>query len=146
MPKTHGMLPTTPDLGAIRRELTDALFGRELTMSLTHVDLWLGSVVWQPATNEVTGIVDWRRARVGPPVVDLAHLTCTTRALRERRELGDVVRDVLRADGWRPAEERRIAAAPGSSELTPRTIVLLAWLRHVYAKSESGNRFHAHDL
>jgi O-antigen/teichoic acid export membrane protein/aminoglycoside phosphotransferase (APT) family kinase protein len=146
LPRPHGMLAATPDLGAIRRELTDALLGRELTMSLAHGDLWLGSVVWQPATNEVTGIVDWRRARVGPPVVDLAHLACTTRALQERRELGDVVREVLHADRWRPAEERRIAAAPGFSELSPRTIVLLAWLRHVYDKSERGNRFRAHDL
>jgi O-antigen/teichoic acid export membrane protein/Ser/Thr protein kinase RdoA (MazF antagonist) len=146
MPAPHGMLATAPDLGAIRRELTDGLLGRELTMSLTHGDLWLGSIVFQPATNEVAGIVDWRRARVGPPVVDLAHLMCTTRALRERRELGDVVRDVLRARGWQPAEDRRIAAAPGSSELSPRIIVLLAWLRHVYDKSERGNRFRTHDL
>jgi aminoglycoside phosphotransferase (APT) family kinase protein len=146
MPKPHGVLATTPDLGNIRRELTDALAGRELTMSLTHGDLWLGSIVWQPATNEVTGIVDWRRARVGPPVIDLAHLLCTTRALRERRELGDVVCDVLRVGDWRPAEKHRLAAAPGAEELAPRTIVLLAWLRHVYDKSELGNRLRTHDL
>jgi O-antigen/teichoic acid export membrane protein len=143
---TKGLLGAEDDLHAMQEELHDALAGREITMSLAHGDLWLGSIWWHPADERLACVVDWRRASIGPPVLDVAHLWCTTRALAERRELGDIVREMLAGGEWSPGARLVVATAPGWDEMSFRTVVLLAWLRHIYNKTTRGRPFRASEL
>jgi O-antigen/teichoic acid export membrane protein/aminoglycoside phosphotransferase (APT) family kinase protein len=130
----------------VRDRLREELRGRELTVSLTHGNLWLGSLLWRPETASLAGVVDWRHAAVGPPVVDVAHLLCTARALAQRRELGAVVRDLLQGEPWSESDRRRLDAVVGAGEVPARAAVLLAWLRHVSARTRGGNRFRTYDV
>ncbi len=118
-------------LARVRAELRAELLGRELAMSLTHGDLWLGNMLWDPLTGAVTGLVDWHRAAVEQPVVDVTHLLMTTRALVEHRELGVVVREGLHSGSLRPHEEEVIRTLPGAGEVSTRAALLLAWLGHI---------------
>ncbi len=142
----RGVLASHSDLEEIRRELHNELTGREVTMSLAHGDLWLGSIWWDPVDEKVACVVDWRQASIAPPVLDLAHLWCTTRALAERRELGDIVREMLAEDDWSRGARLVVATAPGWDEMSSRTVILLAWLRHVYNKTGKAGQFRATEL
>jgi hypothetical protein len=90
----------------------------------------------------LTGVVNWERSGTDLPAVELMHLVCTTRALVEGIELGGVVRAVLAAGRLRDDEAELLASMPGAAELSPRTAVLLMWLRHVqgYTQRVAGAR------
>ncbi len=144
-----GGLPTTrlrvradeTSLARLQDELRRELEGATVTASLVHGNLWLGNVRATPE-GRVTGLGHWERSRVDLPVLELLHLVCTTRAQVEHRELGAVVRDVLRRGGLRDDEQALVASAPGADDLSSRTAVLLMWLRHVqgYARHFEGSR------
>jgi aminoglycoside phosphotransferase (APT) family kinase protein len=128
-------------LARLQDELRRELEGATVTAGLVHGNLWLGNVRGTP-DGRVTGLVHWERSRVDLPVLDLLHLVCTTRAEVEHRELGAVVRDVIAGGGLRDDEQSLVGMAPGAGELSPRTAVLLMWLRHVqgYARHFEGSR------
>ncbi|NHC25443.1 phosphotransferase [Nocardioides sp. IC4_145] len=113
--------PATADAtGALREALRRGLAGRVVTRCWTHGDLAPGNVVLSDDGRHVSGVIDWERARPdGLAEVDSTHFLLTVRMLREDRELGDLVRDLL--------------ARPGSGEdaLGDPSLVLLAWLDHV---------------
>lgn len=114
----------------LRAELHRELSGRDLTIARTHGNLWLGSITIDGA-HEIAGIVDWYRSALEPPVLDVAHLLTTTRALATGRELGAVVREVLERGAWEQDDLEVIRAVPGADELGVRTTLLLVWLRHI---------------
>jgi O-antigen/teichoic acid export membrane protein len=144
-----GTLPTTrlrvradeTSLARLQEELRRELGGATVTAGLVHGNLWLGNVRATPE-GRVTSLVHWERSRLDLPVLDLLHLVCTTRAEVEHRELGAVVRDVIAGAGLRDDEQALVGMAPGAGELSPRTAVLLMWLRHVqgYARHFEGSR------
>jgi hypothetical protein len=144
-----GTLPTTrlrvradeTSLARLQEELRRELGGATVTAGLVHGNLWLGNVRATPE-GRVTSLVHWERSRLDLPVLDLLHLVCTTRAEVEHRELGAVVRDVIAGGGLRDDEQALVGMAPGAGELSPRTAVLLMWLRHVqgYARHFEGSR------
>jgi hypothetical protein len=144
-----GTLPTTrlrvradeTSLARLQDELRRELEGATVTAALVHGNLWLGNVRATPE-GRVTGLVHWERSRIDLPVLDLLHLVCTTRGEVECRELGAVVRDVIAGGGLREDEQALVSMAPGADELSPRTAVLLMWLRHVqgYARHFEGSR------
>ncbi len=104
----------------LRQRLRDGLRGRAVMLGWTHGDLAPGNVVFAADGRRVTGILDWEKARPdGLADVDTAHLLLTVRMLREDRELGDLVCDLVR----RPGSGRGVLGDP--------TLVLLAWLHHV---------------
>ena len=125
---THmGAIADSRNLAKVRDELHGELAGRDLVMSLIHGDLWLGNVLWDPATVEVRGIIDWHSATVAFPVVDIVHLICTTRSLTQHRELGSIVQEILAggapaARGARPprlraGRERHVAPHRGAARV-----------------------------
>ena len=146
LPVEQHRLGSPAGLGRTHRDLADSLVGREMTTARTHGNLWLGALRWDQASASLRCITDWRQSLMQPPVVDVAHLLCTTRALRERRELGDVVRNVLDTGCWPAADEAILAATPGADELDARTVVLMMWLRHVCDQTNRGNRFGTRDV
>jgi aminoglycoside phosphotransferase (APT) family kinase protein len=122
-------------LEALRRELHEALEGRELFASWVHGDYWLGNVLFAPDGEEVEGIVDWdAAARVDLPVHDVLHLLLYGRRLRTGKELGGIIERRLAGEQW-SREEREMLDRYGSwshgGVLSDRHVLLLYWLRHV---------------
>ena len=120
-----------------RAELREQLAGVLVTTAVVHGNLWLGNVLWEPASGAVTGIVDWTRIAPGIPIVDAAHLAISTVALEERHEFGTVVRELLQRDRWPDREAELLASVPGSTDISRRAVILLAWLSHVAGKGPS---------
>lgn len=112
---------------AVARLLRGGLVGRRLRVGRIHGDLCPANLLLTPQGDEVTGLIDWERSRPEAPVdLDVIHLMLTTRMAAEKRELGDVVAELLRA-----------------SELAPwtRTLVLLTWLHHIAANLDKAARY-----
>ena len=104
----------------LRERLRRGLQSRAVTLSWTHGDLAPGNVIFGRDGRRTAGIIDWERARAdGLPDVDTAHFLLTVRMLREDRELGDLVCDLVRRPG------------SGEGVLGDPALVLLAWLGHV---------------
>jgi O-antigen/teichoic acid export membrane protein len=144
---THmGAIADSRNLAKVRDELHGELTGRDLVMSLVHGDLWLGNVLWDPATVEVRGIIDWHCATVAFPVIDIVHLICTTRSLTQHRELGSIVQEILAGGALRHEEHALLDSVPGAHEMTLRTAVLLAWMRHVFDGATLSKRRIRRDL
>jgi hypothetical protein len=119
-------------LGRLREELHDALGGRRMCVGWVHGDLWLGNVLVGDDCS-VTGLVDWDQAADDEPGMhDLVHLLVYTRRTAERRELGQVVGELLARRSW-SAAELRLVRDIGSWDpgLPVRVAVTLSWLRHV---------------
>ena len=118
-------------LDRARVELRAELAGSVLTTAFVHGNLWLGNVLWAPETATVSGIVDWTCTTPGFPVVDIVHLTCSTRALSEHREIGAVLCDLLESGEWPDREARLLESVPGAHEVSLRSVLLLTWIQHV---------------
>ena len=122
-------------LAELGRELEDQLAGQEVFTSWVHGDFWPGNVLLQPDGGKVTGIVDWDLAAPHQlPLHDVLHLILYSRRVRYGRELGDVVRAAIDDPRWDATERRLIDEqtddTPGP-QLSDRSAILLAWLRHV---------------
>jgi aminoglycoside phosphotransferase len=129
----------------LRDDLHERLAGRAVTCSFVHGDLWLGNVLVDPRSADVTALLDWDQAHEpGVPCVDVAHMLLTTRSVELRRPLGRVVLDGIRDAGWSDRDRAVLARLPGGlDELDPKTTILLAWIRHasgLLAKSELYDR------
>ncbi len=129
-------------LRALCEELSAEVADRSAASAFVHGDLWLGNVLCDPA-GAVCSIIDWDCARRGLPSVELMHLVCTTRSLVLGEELGAVVRRALARPDWRDEELELVHAVPGGRDLEARTLLLLAWLRHVDAKVRKSSRVRA---
>jgi O-antigen/teichoic acid export membrane protein len=104
----------------LRQRLREGLENHGVTLSWTHGDLAPGNVVFSVDGRRIVGIIDWERARAdGLPEIDTAHFLLTARMLREDREMGDLVCDLVRRPG------------SGAGVLGDPVLVLLAWLGHV---------------
>ena len=121
-------------LERLRTEVQCALLGKRVSAGWVHGDCVPGNVLFDPLDGTVTGIVDWELASAFDlPLLDIVQLVLSTRMHTRRRELGEVVIDVLGAGGWTDEERALLATArsrlPGDHPPW-RVLVLLAWLRH----------------
>ncbi len=124
--------PTAPPgaTGDLRTLLRHGWQGRAVTLSWTHGDLAPGNVVFSAEGRRTAGIIDWERARAdGMSELDRTHFLLTVRMLREDRELGSLVCELLR----RPEL--------GAGVLGDPALVLLAWLDHVVGIVSKSDRF-----
>lgn len=117
-------------LERIRRDLHEALLGRRLTAGWTHGDYAPSNLFVDPASGAVKGIVDWELAAArGLPALDGVQLVLSARAVRRRREYGEIVVDAL-AGSW-TEEERAVldqCRDPSGSDPPLPALVLLTWL------------------
>jgi Phosphotransferase enzyme family len=121
-------------LELLREELYGALAAGTLVATWIHGDYWLGNLLFS-GMRSPTGIVDWEAsAPLELPFHDVFHLLFYTRRLATGRELGELLCDQLRGEGW-SAEERallnRYWTWLSGYPLSPRHMLLLYWLRHV---------------
>lgn len=116
----------------MRDDLHERLAGRSVACSFVHGDLWLGNVLVDPRSADVTALLDWDQSHEpGVPCVDVAHLLLTTRSVELRRPLGRVVLDGIRDATWSDRDRAVLARLPGGlDEMDPKTTILLAWIRH----------------
>lgn len=120
-------------LDRIEGELHRSLARRELVTGFVHGDLWAGNLLVDEA-GRISGIVDWESARPRfLPGVDRVHLKATTRALTSKRELGDVVAEML-SDDLPPGPAR-------AGDVDDRTLLLLAWLHHMSSNLTKAARY-----
>lgn len=123
-------------LARLAVQLRGILAGRTLRTCRIHGDFWLANVLIASDASRVTGIVDWSMAASQElPLHDVLHLILQSRQQEERRELGDVVLEVLNGGKWDPyecalleAEDQGLEPSEGADG---RAMVLLYWLRRL---------------
>ncbi|UCF98446.1 MAG: phosphotransferase, partial [Spirochaetaceae bacterium] len=134
----------------LQTELHSALAGRSLTAGWVHGDFVPGNLLFTPDGASVTGIVDWDLASPEDiPQLDLTWFLIATRMAVEKRELGDVLRDLLERLEWRADEQQLLETARGrltGDGLDSRSALLLCWLRHVTGMIYKSNRYATHRL
>jgi aminoglycoside phosphotransferase (APT) family kinase protein len=122
-----------------------AFIGKAVARSWVHGDYVPTNIFVTPDGRRVAGIVDWETAVPdGLPHLDVLHLLLSTRVLARRRELGQVVRELLTEprldDSERAALELAWQALPGES-LDLRALILLCWLRVASATLLRSDRY-----
>lgn len=137
-------------LDKLTHELQGSLKGKRLTVSWVHGDFSPGNILVTADAGEVTGVLDWDQATPEDlPQLDLVLLFLSTRMLSQRRELGDIVGEMLNGAEWTSSERDLLKAAqeslPGDA-MGMRELVLLAWLRHVAANLAKSTRYLGHRL
>jgi O-antigen/teichoic acid export membrane protein len=126
---------------AIRGELT----GKPAELTWTHGDYVPGNLLLSPEGDSVRGVVDWGGASssgIGP--LDVGLLLLATRMLSQRRELGEVVADVIGGAGLTPDELAWLAATGPDAE--PRHLILLCWLRHISDNLRKSDLYRHHPV
>jgi O-antigen/teichoic acid export membrane protein/aminoglycoside phosphotransferase len=94
------------------------------------------------------GLVDWGGFRPDAPAgFDACTMAMTLRSASSDRQLGQVVRDLLRQPVWTAAERAWMASGGAepwmSDETALRAMVLLVWLHHIDANLEKSTRYRA---
>lgn len=132
-----GISSYTRAFGFLATELNRVLYNRSLNVGWVHGDFWLGNVLIDPDSGDVTGIVDWDRAgREELPAHDYIHLLLVTRMYTEQgRSFGEVVHSFLSGAGW-TADELCVLNGvdlPFSTDddYGQRMLVLLCWIRRM---------------
>lgn len=132
-------------LDRLAAELKGSLLGRSVAISWIHGDYMPGNILATDDGRTLTGIIDWDLAAPNElPQLDLMHFLLSMRMLVAKRELGDVVRDLLTKDKWTTPELDILlgaqAALPGDVVDT-RTLILLSWLRHIARNLNKSDRY-----
>lgn len=132
-------------LDRLANELHQRLGGRKVTVSWVHGDFAPRNILVSPDGTKVTGIVDWEDGTENDlPQIDLILLLLSTRMFVQKRELGDVIIELLNGGKWTAYEGSLLEAAefmlPGDP-LEMRTILLLCWLRHISSNLSKSKRY-----
>jgi aminoglycoside phosphotransferase (APT) family kinase protein len=135
-------------LHRLQAELTAALRGSTVGVSWIHGDFTPGNILFDPAQQTITGLIDWELAAPDElPQLDLLQFFITTRMIRQQCEYGDVIRTLLTDHGWQEPERLLLATAqkalPGV-HLADRTLLLLCWLRHSAASVTKAEQYAHH--
>ena len=135
-------LPSNGVIGRLAGVLRADLAGRPLTLGWAHGDFHPGNVLVS-ADGRVTGIVDWGGAREQDlSVLDLAFWLLTVPAPGQPREFGKRIAARLSSERfWTPTESRLLGSLTDADLATGRTLLLLAWLRHVSSNLGKSDRY-----
>jgi O-antigen/teichoic acid export membrane protein len=129
----------------LAEELRETLQGRTLPQSWVHGDFTPSNILVSADGAAVVGIVDWELADSADlPSLDVVGLLLSTRAHRRRRQLGDVVRELVTGAPWTEFEQALIDSACSGcpcGRVDSRTLVLLWWLRHVAGNLTKSTRY-----
>ena len=118
------------------------LAGCRVTLGRTHGDFYPGNLLFSTG-GRVTGIVDWSEAREQDLVVlDPAFWLLTVPTAGQPRAFGARVATRLDRDPcWTSAESRLLDTVTGGDVIAGRTLLLLAWLRHVASNLAKSDRY-----
>lgn len=140
-------LPSNGVVGCLAGALRSDLAGRPLTLGWAHGDFHPGNILVS-ADGRVTGIVDWGGAREQDlSVLDLAFWLLTVPSPGQPREFGKRIAARLNSERfWTPAESRLLGGVTDGDLATGRTLLLLAWLRHVASNLGKSDRYGGNPL
>jgi hypothetical protein len=132
-------------LARVSEAAHQAFIGKAVARSWVHGDYVPANIFVTPDGRRVAGIVDWEAAVPdGLPHLDVVDLLLSTRVLARRRELGQVVRELLTEprldDSERAALELAWQDLPGDS-LDLRSLILLCWLQVASATLVRSDRY-----
>ena len=131
-------------VGRLSDHLCRELGGLPVTLGWVHGDYHAGNVLVRP-DGQVSGILDWDLAHPQDlPGLDIATLLMTARMRLGRQDLGRVVCEVIRDDGWASWERDLIGTAhklPASASPGTESVVLLCWLRHIALTMDKHRRY-----
>lgn len=138
----------TEKLEGLAGELHRSVAGQKVPVGWIHGDFGPGNLLVSPDGKVVTGVVDWGLASPADlPFLDLVHMLLSTRMYMQRRELGDIIRRLLDRGDWTEEEIGLLESEQkmfSSQTLDMRSLLLLAWLRHV-ASNLSKSPHYAHN-
>jgi hypothetical protein len=124
--------------GAIDRlqaELRGALHNRRVEVSWIHGDYWPGNILVTPDGKAVAGIIDWDHADDDElSLQDVIYLLLYSRCLQHRRDLGEIICELLNGARWTDTEQAVMDTARDAvsgERIGDRTLICLCWLRHV---------------
>ena len=141
--------PLQPPIDRLRQDLSAALRSQRVAVAWIHGDFSPGNTLLAPGGAAVLSLIDWDCAALDLPQLDLIHFLISTRMIVQNREMGEVMIDLLDGEGWSPEEKALLLseqrALPGN-RLDGRTLLLLAWLRHVAANLTKSSRYQRHWL
>jgi Ser/Thr protein kinase RdoA (MazF antagonist) len=134
-------------IGRLAGALRAGLAGRLLALGWAHGDLHPGNLLVN-ADGQVTGIVDWGGAcEQDLPAVDLAFWLLAVGAPGQPREFGRRVAARLSSGRfWTAAESRLLDSAAAGGLAAGRTLLLMAWLRHVASNLAKSERYASNPL
>jgi hypothetical protein len=132
-------------LARVSEAAHQAFIGKAVARSWVHGDYVPANIFVTPDGGRVAGIVDWELAVPdGLPHLDALHLLLGTRVLTRRRELGQVVRELLTEPRFDDSERAALDLAwqelPGES-LDLRSLILLCWLQVASATLLKSDRY-----
>jgi Ser/Thr protein kinase RdoA (MazF antagonist)/O-antigen/teichoic acid export membrane protein len=137
--------PYDQGIEKLSEELYQSLSGKTVPVSWIHGDYTPGNILVTPDGSKVTGIVDWDLAAEDLPMIDLVQLLLATRLEVRKRELGDIIRGLLREEDTWTAEEKQLLEKAQTrllgDPLDMRTLLLLTWLRHVASTLSKSKRY-----
>jgi aminoglycoside phosphotransferase (APT) family kinase protein len=137
-----------PRCRIVAAQLEADLLGRPVEESWIHGDYWLGNLLVRDGA--LAGIVDWGQAEQDAlPALDMLHLVLTARVLSHDQPFGATVLTALADPEWSEAESvvlRPWTTGPSGSRPSLRTLILLAWLRHVASNARKSYRYRRSEL
>jgi hypothetical protein len=135
-------LPCSDVVDRLAQALHSDLAGRTVTLGMTHGDFSAGNILANGA-GRVTGIVDWGDARERDlPALDIAFWLLTVPGYGRTPVFGRQIADRLdRKLAWTPSERRALGSVADDDLADGRTLLLLAWLRHVASNLGKSNRY-----
>jgi len=138
---------SAPAIGRLAAALRADLVGQPVTLGWAHGDFHRGNLL-AGVDGRVTGIVDWGEACAQDlPVLDIAFWLLTAPGPGQPREFGRRVAARLGSGQvWTPAEHRLLRSAAGRDLPAGRTLLLLAWLRHVGSNLAKSERYGGNPL
>jgi O-antigen/teichoic acid export membrane protein len=129
----------------LTQSLTDALRDRTMWLSRIHGDFAPGNILVSERGEKVTGLVDWEMSvEEDVPQLDVMQLILSSRMLLSRREMGDVMIELMRREAWTPHEQAMLAHSrefTGNTEPAARDLMLLCWLRQVADTIQKSQRY-----
>lgn len=135
-------LPCGDVVDRLVQALHSDLAGRTVTLGMTHGDFSAGNIL-AGGDGRVTGIVDWGDARERDlPALDIAFWLLTVPICGRTPDFGRQIADRLdRELAWTPSERRALGSVADDDLADGRTLLLLAWLRHVASNLGKSARY-----
>jgi thiamine kinase-like enzyme len=132
----------------LKDDLQDKLIGKQFDSSWIHGDYVPGNILATKDGSEITGIIDWELAHpIELPGLDMAQFIMAAGIYTQGMEMGQIVINILKDQdmgseiraGLYAIEKYLPASTPDI-----KTLVVLAWLRHVSTNMIKSETYMSH--
>ncbi|MBL8015491.1 MAG: phosphotransferase [Candidatus Doudnabacteria bacterium] len=132
-------------LDRLERQMSEKLRNQRQVVSCIHGDCWPGNYLVIPDGSRVIGVIDWDYSQpTGLPIIDLVGLFLSLRRMKENRELGEIITDVLKLNAWSEHEQALWEQAEHKLNIIfpgIRESLVIFWLHHLNANVQKNRYF-----